>query len=213
MEIKRRYLFRLISGVAFLLCGSCLLAPLCLAAPTIGPVSPAGATRGSEVEVVISGTNFHEVQEIFFEDGIIQQKKIEAVNDKQLKATLFVPEDAPFGNHRFRVRTKKGLSLLRTFRVGPFPQVAETETNTSNPKVVNNTPDTAQEIQVPETGGLTIAGVVRQEDVDCYRISLEKGQRLSVAVDAVRLNYTPFDPYIDVINEAGFVVSASDDIP
>ncbi len=213
MELKRRYLSRNVLGVALLLCGSLHLAPLCLAAPTIGPVSPAGATRGSEVEVMVSGTNFHEVQEIFFEDGIIQQKKIEAVNDKQLKATLFVPEDAPFGNHRFRVRTKKGLSLLRTFRVGPFPQVAETETNTSNPKVVNNTPDTAQEIQVPETGGLTIAGVVRQEDVDCYRISLEKGQRLSVAVDAVRLNYTPFDPYIDVINEAGFVVSASDDHP
>ena len=213
MAIKRRYIFLNLPGAVFLLYGFWLLAPLCMAAPAIGPVSPAGAMRGSEVEVLVSGTNFHEAQEIFFEDGIIQQKNIEAINDKQLKVTLVVPDDAPFGNHRFRVRTKKGLSTLRTFRVGPFPQVTEIETNTSNPKTKNNTPDTAQDIQVPETGGLTISGVVRQEDVDCYRVPLEKGQRLSVAVDAVRLNYTPFDPYIDVINEAGFVIAASDDHP
>lgn len=213
MEIKRRCISLNVSVAVFLLCGSGLLAPLCIAAPTIGLVSPAGAARGSEIEVVVSGTNFYEVQEIFFEDGIIQEKKIEAVNDKQLKVTLVVPKDAPFGNHRFRIRTKKGLSKLRTFRVGPFPQVAEIEANTSNPKTENNTPDTAQEIQVPETGGLTISGVVRQEDVDCYRIALKKGQRLSVAVDGVRLNYTPFDPYIDVIDEDGFVVAASDDHP
>ena len=75
MAIKRRYIFLNLPGAVFLLYGFWLLAPLCMAAPAIGPVSPAGAMRGSEVEVLVSGTNFHEAQEIFFEDGIIQQKK------------------------------------------------------------------------------------------------------------------------------------------
>ena len=80
MEIKRRCISLNVSVAVFLLCGSGLLAPLCIAAPTIGLVSPAGAARGSEIEVVVSGTNFYEVQEIFFEDGIIQEKKIEGGN-------------------------------------------------------------------------------------------------------------------------------------
>ena len=84
---------------------------VCSAAPTISKVVPAGAMRGSECEVLVMGANLHEPQALFFEDGIVQQTKIESVNDKQFKVVLKVPEDAPFGNHRFRVRTKKGLSV------------------------------------------------------------------------------------------------------
>ena len=148
------------------LCSFVLLPHVCRAAPTIGKIVPAGATQGSEVEVLVFGTNLHEPQALFFEDGIVQQTKIESVNDKQLKVVLNVPKDAPFGNHRFRIRTKKGLSLLRTFRVGPFPQVIEAETDSSQKKPSNNTVEEAQAIQVPQAGGLTIAGDVEKEDVD-----------------------------------------------
>lgn len=186
---------------------------VCFAAPTISKVVPAGAMRGSECEVLVMGTNLHEPQALFFEDGIVQQTKIEPVNDKQFKVVLKVPEDAPFGNHRFRVRTKKGLSFLRTFRVGPFPHVMEAESDSSQKKPPNNTADDAQEITFPKAGGLTVAGVVDREDVDWYKIVLAKDERLSVAVDGVRLNYTPFDPYIDIVDTKGFVVAASDDHP
>ena len=70
---------------------------------------PAGATQGSEVEVLVFGTNLHEPQTLFFEDGIVQQTKIESVNDKQLKVVLKVPMDAPFGNLLFLIRSKKVL--------------------------------------------------------------------------------------------------------
>ncbi len=200
------------------LCGAILgcnglLISVGFAAPTVNKVMPAGAMRGSECEVLVMGTNLHEPQALFFEDGIVHQTKIESVNDKQFKVTLNVPEDAPFGNHRFRVRTKKGLSLLRTFRVGPFPHVTESESDSSQKKPPNNTAAEAQEIQFSKAGGLTVAGVVDREDVDWYKVVLNKDDRLSVAVDGVRLNYTPFDPYIDIVDTKGFVVAASDDHP
>ena len=190
-----------------------LLISFCFAAPTVNKVVPAGAMRGSECEVLVMGTNLHEPQALFFEDGIVQQTKIESVNDKQFKVVLKVPEDAPFGNHRFRVRTKKGLSVLRTFRVGPFPHLMESESESSQKKPPNNTADDAQEIQFSKAGGLTVAGVVEREDVDWYKVVLAKDDRLSVAVDGVRLNHTPFDPYIDIVDTKGFVVAASDDHP
>ncbi len=211
---NRKSCQRIVARIAAAALCSCVFFPhVCRAAPTIGRIVPAGATQGSEVEVLVFGTNLHEPQTLFFEDGIVQQTKIESVNDKQLKVVLNVPKDAPFGNHRFRIRTKKGLSQLRTFRVGPFPQVTEAETDPSQKKPSNNTVEEAQAIQVPQTGGLTIAGVVEKEDVDCYQVGLKKGDRLSVAVDGVRLNYTPFDPYIDIVDDDGFVLTANDDHP
>jgi hypothetical protein len=75
MENKRRHIFLNLPHAVFLLYGSWLLAPLCLAAPTIGPVSPAGATRGSEVEVLVSGANFHEAQEIFLKTELFSKKR------------------------------------------------------------------------------------------------------------------------------------------
>lgn len=212
MENRKNYQ-RIVRMAATALCSFVLLSNICKAAPTIGKIVPAGAPRGSEIEVLVFGTNLHEPQALFFEDGIVRQTKIESVNEKQLRVVLNVPEDAPFGNHRFRIRTKKGLSHLRTFRVGPFPQVVEAETDSSQKKPSNNTVEEVQAIQVPQTGGLTIAGVVEKEDVDCYQVGLKKGNRLSVAVDGVRLNYTPFDPYIDIVDGDGFVLTASDDHP
>ncbi len=194
-------------GMSWMCCGRCS------AEPSIGRLMPPGGTRGTDVEVTISGGNLVAPEQIVFEDGVIKQLKLESVNDGQLKATLRIPADAPLGAHRFRIRTAKGLSQLRTFRVGSFPLILEAEADPAQKAARNDAPEAAQTIEIPSAGAVTVAGVVRNEDVDCYRVSLGAGQRISAAISGVRLDHTDFDPYIEIVDSRGFVLTASDDHP
>ncbi|MFM7108569.1 MAG: hypothetical protein ACKOZU_08235 [Planctomycetaceae bacterium] len=171
------------------------------AAPTIGRVEPPGAPPGAEIEIRLIGGDLGEPQELFFEEGRIAVTALAGVDDKTVKATLRVPADCPPGPHRLRVRTRDGLSELRTFRVGGFEQVAEVEPN-----------DAAAAAQ-PLPPGRTVTGVVKGEDVDCFRVHLAAGQRISAAVDAIRLDQEMFDPHLELVDSRGFVVAACDDHP
>ncbi|MFM9057865.1 MAG: PPC domain-containing protein [Planctomycetaceae bacterium] len=169
--------------------------------PTIGRIEPAGAPAGAEVEIRLVGGDLGDPQELFFEEGRIAVAALAGVDDKTVKATLRVPADCPPGPHRLRVRTRHGLSELRTFRVGGFAQVAEIEPN-----------DAAAAAQ-PLEPGRTVAGVVKGEDVDCFRVHLAAGQRIAAAVDAMRLDQEMFDPHLELVDSRGFVVAACDDHP
>ena len=171
------------------------------AAPTIGRVEPPGAPTGSAIEIRIVGSNLGDPQEICFEEGRITVAALSGVDDKTVKATVRVPADCPPGPHRFRVRTRHGLSELRTFRVGGFEQVAEREPN--------DMVSTAQALPL----GRSVTGVVTPEDVDCFRVQLPAGGRIAAAVDAIRLDQEMFDPYLELVDSRGFVVAACDDHP
>ena len=171
------------------------------ATPTITRIDPPGATRGSEATVTIGGGDLADPQEVFFPRGVIAVSEIVGKDGKTLTARLRVPADCPLGNHFFRVRTKDGLSELRSFRVGLLEQVAEAEPN--------NDPAEAQETTLPRT----VRGVIGREDVDCFRVHLPAGGRLSAAVDAIRLDQEMFDPHLEVVDADGFVVAACDDHP
>ena len=172
-----------------------------IAAPTIGRIEPPGAPAGSEVEVRILGGELGDPQEIFFEEGRITVVAVSGVDEKTVKATVRVPADCPPGPHRFRVRTRHGLSELRTFRVGGFEQVAEQEPN--------DAAATAQALHL----GRSVTGVVKSEDVDCFRVHLPAGGRIAAAVDAIRLDQEMFDPHLELVDSRGFVVAACDDHP
>ena len=171
------------------------------AAPTIGRVEPPGAPPGVEVEIRLVGGDLAAPQELFFEEGRIAVTALAGVDDKTVKATLRVPADCPPGPQRLRLRTRDGLSELRTFRVGGFEQVAEVEPN-----------DTAAAAQ-SLSPGRTVTGVVKGEDVDCFRVHLAAGQRMAAAVDAIRLDQEMFDPHLELVDSRGFVVAACDDHP
>jgi hypothetical protein len=170
-----------------------------VAAPTIGRIEPPGAPAGAAIEVRIVGSDLGEPEEMFFEEGRITVAAVSGVDEKTVKAALRVPADCPPGPHRFRVRTRHGLSELRTFRVGGFEQVAEQEPN--------DAAATAQALHV----GRTVVGVVKAEDVDCFRVHLPAGGRIAAAVDAIRLDQEMFDPHLELIDAHGFVVAACDD--
>jgi hypothetical protein len=174
------------------------------AAPTIDRVFPGGGQRGSTVEIVLSGRSLAEVRELFFESGAIRVLEVANVDGNRVRARLEIPAACPPGNHRLRLRTAEGLSELRMFRVGVLEQMAEQEPN--------NDPATAGE--VPLAGaGRTVAGVITAEDVDMFRVRARAGDRIAVAVDAVRLDQEMFDPHVEVVTAAGEVIAERDDHP
>lgn len=171
------------------------------ATPAIARIEPAGAPRGAELEVVIRGRDLADPQELCFERGGIEVAGLEGVDGSTVKVRLRVAADCPPGPHRLRVRTKDGLSELRSFRVGFFEQQPEKEPNGELA--------TAEPLGPPRT----IAGIVKAEDVDCFRVTVPAGGRIAAAIDGVRLDQQMLDPHLEVVDAKGFVVAACDDHP
>jgi len=184
----------------------------CQAAPAISRMMPPAGQRGAECEVTISGSRLDEAIELFFEDRLIEQVGLEQSDGKTVKVKLRIPADCPLGDHRVRVRTASGLSELRTFAVVDSPVRVEQETSTGN-KQRNDSPEAAEAIELPDGSTQTVVGVARREDVDTYRIALKAGEKISASLRGVRLNHTPFDPAVELVDADGFVLAACDDHP
>ncbi|MFP6899742.1 MAG: PPC domain-containing protein, partial [Opitutales bacterium] len=88
---------------------------------------------------------------------------------------------------------------MKTFWVGPFPNVAEVEPNSEF--------DKAQKIAMNST----VNGVVTNEDVDYYEIEVKKGQQISAEVEAIRLSGALFDPYVAILDARRFELASCDD--
>src|SRR5690606_24129103 len=92
-------------------------------------------------------------------------------------------------------------SELRTFYVGTLPCVDEKEPN--------NNFEQFQQIDL----NVTVHGVIDNEDVDCFSVELKKDQRLSVAVEGLRLGRTMFDPHVAIFDSKEKEFTACDDHP
>ena len=111
-----------------------------------------------------------------------------------------------------RLRTKRGLSELRTFRVGSLPQGVVQRTE----QEPNNEPGAAGVTEQPPlspAAPCTISGVVKGEDIDCFPIRATAGERIAVAIDGIRLDQEMFDPCLELVDERGFVLASCDDHP
>lgn len=167
--------------------------------PTFTTTKPNGGQRGTEVKLTVTGTQLTDFESMIFFSPGFTQKSVEKVEANKVELTIAIAPDVPPGNHLMRIRTKTGISHARQFFVGIFPNVDEKEPNSDF--------DTPQVIQMNQT----VEGIVQNEDVDYYRLSLKKGQRLSVEVDGLRLGYTVFDPFLAIIDKDRFEKVISDD--
>ncbi|WP_435016554.1 PPC domain-containing protein [Tundrisphaera sp. TA3] len=169
------------------------------ASPALASVRPVGGQRGTEVEVILGGDRLGDAREIlFYQDGITT-KKLEPIDAKQVKATLAIAADCPLGIHDIRVRTATGLSALRTFSVGAYPETGEVEPNNEFAK------------PQPIKFGSVVNGVAGNEDVDYYAFEAKKGDRITAEVEGARLGITTFDPYVAIMDAKRFELTASDD--
>ncbi|HZU35307.1 MAG TPA: PPC domain-containing protein [Gemmataceae bacterium] len=171
------------------------------ASPSIGTILPRGAQRGKDVTLVFSGGRLSDTKEVVFYSAGFTVKKLQVVNDGQVKATIHIADDCRLGEHAMRLRTATGLSELQTFFVGALPEIDEKEPN--------NDFKAPQKIPL----NVTVNGVVDSEDVDYFSFEAKKGQRITAEIEGMRLGDTFFDPYVAILDSKRFELVASDDAP
>lgn len=176
--------------------------------PAVNLIEPRGGQIGTELEIKFLGERLFEPQEVILFQPGITVKSLEKTDDKQTKALIVIAPDAPLGEHLMRLRCKNGVSYLRTFWVGQFPTVYEARREDGK-KDLNDDFDNPQKIDL----NVTVQGVADNEDVDYYRVTCKKGQRLSVEIEGMRLGRVLFDPYVAILDAKRFELAASDDSP
>ncbi len=147
----------------------------------------------------MTGTQLEDFEGFIFMTPGFTMKKVIKAEAKKVLAIIAIAQTVPLGNHYFRLRTKTGISHGRQFFVGQYPNVVEKEPNDdfASPQMVGF--------------GQTVEGVVQNEDVDYFRLTAKKGQRIALEIDGLRLGYLNFDPYISVLDKGRFEIAASDD--
>ncbi len=166
--------------------------------PTVDRVLPRGGQRGTEIAVTLHGDRLADAAELLFFEKGLEVVSLEAPDEKKVVAKLKIAPDAPLGEHRLRLRTRTGLSELRTFWVGPFPTVEE--------KGPNGDLEHAQGVE----RNVTIEGVVTNEDVDVFVLEMKAGERLTAEVEGLRLGEL-FDPFVAILDAKRFELASCDD--
>ncbi len=176
--------------------------------PTIGTIQPRGGQRGTEITLHLDGDRLYEPQEILLYQPGITVTNLEKAGDqhKAVKATITIAPDAPLGEHLLRLRCKGGVTYQRSFWVGQYPTVMEKRSEDGS-RDLNSNFNEPQEIAINQT----VQGVADREDADYYLLQCQKGQRLSVEVEGMRLGRILFDPYVAILNKDRFELASSDD--
>lgn len=136
--------------------------------------------------------------------AIGQETSVELVGaslaeDRQSKITL--PADTPVGPNWKQVSYNKATT-------NPVPIFATTLPLTLESDADNTTPDGAQVVSIP--AGIN-GRVAEDSDVDCFRFSAKKGEKLSFEVRARRYQ-SSLDPYLRIIGIDGKRLSENDDL-
>lgn len=182
------------AGLLFLAC-LILIAPAAAAPPQINSFFPAGAQRGTSVEVAASGTLGTAPK--FWVGG--KGVSAEATASKgKLKVT--VARDATPGVYWLRAYTAEGASALRPFIVGALPELVEKEPN-----------DDFRKSQRVVQSCVVNGKLEKSGDVDCFEVQLKKGQTLIASVEAHAALRSPMDAMLQVLSADGFVLEENND--
>lgn len=181
---------------AFVLGGELRAAP-----PAVEGVAPGAGKRGTEFALTITGARLTDPQELMLYGTGVSVAKLEGKSENEVAVTIRAAADCKLGEHLARLRTKGGASAVFTFRVTALPVVEEAEPN--------NDAKAAQKIAL----NTTVAGTIEPADVDCYAVQLNKGQRLSAEVEAIRLGVELTDTALEIYAPDGTRLAFVDDTP
>lgn len=189
------------SVMRLLVWGICLAAavPAIAAGPSIESISPGIGQRGTVFQLKIVGAKLASAPELVFYQPGLSCTGIKVADENELAVELKSEANCQLGSHPFRLRTNQGFSELKLIRVTPLPVVAAVEPN--------ETPMQAMAI----SSNVTVSGTLPSGDVDCFTVSLKKGERLSAEVEAVRLGAQLVDTVLTVYGPDGKVIAKVDD--
>ena len=172
--------------------------------PVVYSVSPSGAQRGIETEIVVEGINLDAESRFLFSAADVTGKVLD-VQDvpnepyltprQQMRITLSVGPDVVTGIHGFRVGTRFGTSNWIPFAVDRLVQVAEVEHNDAGTQV--------QVINCPVTVLGTISAPGEQ---DRFQFEASAGDEVVIQVTADVLE-SPLDSVISLLDADGNVIA------
>ena len=165
--------------------------------PRFSSISPAGVQMGKEVELTLQwqpprrrgGTAFLQER---LHGG-------EAGGDRHFVcAKVKVAADCPLGEHP-RARAHQGRHHgAADVLCGAVPVVSRADPAAGEPH---------QKLPLNST----VANSVPNESQEIYTVDAKKGQRLSAEIESMRLGRGFYDPYIEILDTKGFILSRSDD--
>ncbi|MCB1236735.1 MAG: PPC domain-containing protein [Verrucomicrobiae bacterium] len=184
---------------AFFVSGQMLRA----ASPDLQNTLPRGGQRGTEVKITLTGDRLDDAQEMLFHYPGITCKELKVVDAKKVEVTLVIAPDARLGEHHLRLRCASGITYARNFWVSQFPNVDEVEPN--------------DDFSAPQAIAMnvTVEGEAKPEETDYYKVTAKKGERITVEMEALRINNlrqsVAVDPYVAILDKNKFELDASDD--
>jgi hypothetical protein len=166
------------------------------APPSATYLYPAGAQHGTTVEVIAGGAFEHWPIAARADDAGIAVN----VGTEKGKLTVTVASGVKPGRHWIWLYDGQGASVPLPFIVGTLKEVREKEPNDEI--------KSAQHIALPATvnGRLEKPG-----DVDCYAVSLKKGQTMVAAFDGWSTLRSPMDAVLQILSSDGFVLDENND--
>ncbi len=186
--------------------------------PTASYIFPAGAQRGTKVNVRVGGlflyqkcgfemlgpgvtapTHLTSTKTTWFEGPILPLPDSQRQEDypKDMTGTIAVAADALLGIRYWRLWTSQGATPSLKFIVGDLPEVVEDEID-------------GEPMPVPVKLPVTINGrIFPREDIDIYSFSARKGQSIRCEVNAARLG-SPLDARLEVRDAQGRRLAEAD---
>lgn len=181
-------------ALAWLLGADALAAP-----PQINAITPFGARRGEATDVSFKGTNLGGNPRLWAPFSFkVVEPLVKGSDGSTWTVKLAADPSTAVGVYPVRVQTDAGLSNPFLFAVGQLPQVAEKEDN--------STFETAQVISAP----CVVEGQTAGNDVDDFRFSGKKGQKVLVDAQCARIG-SGVDPSIRLMTAARKYVASADD--
>lgn len=185
-------------------CGSIALALIALcpvavgaAPPKLDYLFPAGAQRGTTVEITAAGTFSRWPVQAHIQGNGIAVKPAKARG----KLAITVAKDAEPGVYWIRLYDDQGATIARPFIVGMLPEVMEQEPN-----------DDPKKPQLLPQSNLIVNGRLdKPGDVDTFAVKLTKGQTLVASLEAYRTLRSPMDGVLQILSADGFVLEQNDD--
>src|SRR5262249_34317886 len=133
--------------------------------PDIRGITPHGAQRGTDVDVVISGRNLQDTTEIRFATPKMSAKVVK-VEHNQVRARLHLDPSTEPGRHDLRLIAPHG-STINWFEVSDRPESTEKEPN--------NDQAHAQPIEFP----ILLNGKITPGDYDYFKFTARAGQTIT----------------------------------
>ena len=185
-------------SVVLVICGG-ITSPSDAAPPSVETLSPAAGQAGTSLTLRLSGTQLDTAEQMLFYDPMIRCREFRAISAFEADAVIDIDPAAPRRNVPFRVLGRDGFSEIRTIRITSLPTLQEAgQAGMSEPMRLDQRP-------------VTVSGVLAAGDRDRYAVLAEKGERLTVEVEAMRLGNVLLDTVLHVYDPIGKEVFRSDD--